>query len=99
MLAPIKKNVKVRLAKADRAHNKFTLPLAVFCFFFFPLCAQWVFAADVYIYKDKSGVLTFTSVAHARGIPKGYTKRGQARNKHAVVESRAREYFRTAFSS
>jgi hypothetical protein len=36
MLAPIKKNAKVRLAKADRAHNKFTLPLAVFCFFFSP---------------------------------------------------------------
>ena len=37
MLAVIKKNAKVinfRLAKADRAHHKFTLPLAVFCFCF-----------------------------------------------------------------
>jgi uncharacterized protein DUF4124 len=57
-----------RLVKADRAHHKFIFSLAVFCFFFFPLYAQWVFAAaDIYIYKDKNGVLSFTSVpTHAR---------------------------------
>ena len=73
MLAAIKKHAKLtnfRLAKADRAHHKFTLPLAVFCFFFFPLRAQGVFAADIYIYKDKSGVLTFTSVATHAGYPR-----------------------------
>ena len=40
MLAVIKKNANVinfRLAKADRAHHKFTLSLAVLCFFFFPI--------------------------------------------------------------
>jgi hypothetical protein len=71
-LAAIKKHAKVtnfRLAKADRAYHKFTL-LAVFCFFFFPLRAQWGFAADIYIYKDKSGVLTFTSVATHAGYPR-----------------------------
>ena len=51
-----------RLVKADRGHHKFTLPLVVFCFSFFLLCAQWVFADDIHIYKDKNGVLTFTSV-------------------------------------
>jgi DnaJ domain len=71
MLAVIKKNAKAtRLAKADRAHHKFTLPLAVFCFFFFPLCAQWVFADDIYIYKDKNDVLTFTSVPTHAGYPR-----------------------------
>jgi DnaJ domain len=56
-----------RLAKADRAHHKFTLPLAVLCFFFSPLFAPWVFADDIYIYKDKNGVLNFTSVpTHSR---------------------------------
>jgi hypothetical protein len=63
MLAVIKKNAKVRnfrLTKADRAHQKFTFPLVVFCFSLF--CTQYVFADDIYIYKDKSGVLTFTSV-------------------------------------
>ena len=59
-----------RLAKADRAYHKFTLPLAVFCFFFFPLRTQWVLAADIYIYKDKSGVLTFTSVPTHAGYPR-----------------------------
>lgn len=59
-----------RLAKDDRAHHKFTLPLAVFCFFFFPLCAQWVFADDILIYKDKNGVLTFTSVPTHGGYPR-----------------------------
>jgi len=37
MLAAIKKTAKVtdfRLAKADRAHHKFTLFLTAFCFFF-----------------------------------------------------------------
>jgi DnaJ domain len=66
-------NAKVtnfRLAKADRAHYEFTLPLAVFCFLFFPLCAQWVFADDIYIYKDKNGVLTFTSVPTHAGYPR-----------------------------
>src|SRR4030095_86300 len=70
MLAVIKKNAKVtnfRLAKADRGHHKFTPPLAVLCFFFSPLFAPWVFADDIYIYKDKNGVLSFTSVpTHAR---------------------------------
>ena len=53
MLAVIKKNAKVantRLAKPDRPHHKFTFPLAVFFFFFFPLCAQSLFADDIYIY-------------------------------------------------
>jgi len=71
--AVIKKNTKVtnfRLAKADRAHHKFTRLLAVFCFFFFPLCAQWVFADDNYIYKDKNGVLTFTSAPTHGGYPR-----------------------------
>jgi hypothetical protein len=73
MLAVIKKNAKVtnfRLAKADRAHHKFTLPLTVFCFFFFRLCAQWVFADDIHIYKDKNGVLTFTSVPTRAEYPR-----------------------------
>jgi hypothetical protein len=72
-LAVIKKNAKVinfRLAKADRAHHKFTLPLAVFCFFLFTLCAQWVFADDIHIYKDKNGVLSFTS----QPTDAGYTR-------------------------
>jgi hypothetical protein len=58
----------LQLVKADRAHHKFIFPLAVFCFFFFLLYAQWVFAAaDIYIYKDKNGVLSFTSVpTHSR---------------------------------
>lgn len=72
MLAVIKKNAKVtnfRLAKADRAHHKSTLSFAVFCFSFFPLCAQWVFADDIHIYKDKNGVLTFTSpTSRIRGV-------------------------------
>jgi hypothetical protein len=72
MLAVIKENAKVtnfRLVKADQTHHKFIFSLAVFCFF--PLYAQWVFAAaDIYIYKDKNGVLSFTSVpTHA-----GYTR-------------------------
>jgi DnaJ-like protein len=62
--------INFRLAKADRAHHKFTLPLAVFCFFFSPLCAQWVFADDIYIYKDKNGVLTFTSAPTQAGYPR-----------------------------
>jgi DnaJ domain len=73
MLAMITKNAKVtnfRLAKVDRAHHKFTLSLAVFCFSFFPLCAQWVYADDIYIYKDKNGVLTFTSVPTRAGYPR-----------------------------
>ena len=73
MLAVIKKNAKVtnfRLAKADRAHHKSTLSFAVFCFSFFPLCAQWVFADDIHIYKDKNGVLTFTSVPTRAGYPR-----------------------------
>lgn len=58
----IKKNAEAtRLAKADCAHHTFILSLAACCFSFFPLCAQWVFADDIYIYKDKNGVLTFTS--------------------------------------
>jgi hypothetical protein len=68
MLAVIKKNAKVtnfRPAKADRAYHKFTLSLSVFCFFLF--CAQYVFADDIYIYKDKSGVLSFTSVRTETG--------------------------------
>jgi hypothetical protein len=70
MFAVIKENAKVtdfRLVKAGRAHHKFIFSL-VFCFFFFPLYVQWVFAAaDIYIYKDKDGVLRFTSVpTHAR---------------------------------
>jgi hypothetical protein len=73
MLAVIKKNAKAtifRLAKANRAAHQFTLPLAVFCFFFFPLCAQWVFADDIHIYKDKNGVLTFTSLPTQAGYPR-----------------------------
>jgi DnaJ domain len=51
-----------RLAKADRAHQKFTLSLAVFFFFLFSLCAQCVFAAvDIHIYKGKSDVLSFST--------------------------------------
>ena len=53
--------INFRLAKADRVHHKFTPPLAVLCFFFSPLFAPWVFADDIHIYKDKNGVLTFTS--------------------------------------
>jgi hypothetical protein len=74
MLAVIKENAKVtnfRLVKADRIHHKFTLSLAVCCLSFFPLCAQWVFAAtDIYIYKDKNGVLSFTSVPTHAGYPR-----------------------------
>jgi hypothetical protein len=69
----IKKNAKVtnfRLAKADRIHHKFTLSLAVCCLSFFPLCAQWVFADDIHIYKDKNGVLTFTSAPTQAGYPR-----------------------------
>jgi hypothetical protein len=62
--------INFRLAKADRAQHKFTLPLAVLCFFFFPLCAQWVFADDIYIYKDKNGMLTFTSAPTQAGYPR-----------------------------
>jgi DnaJ domain len=59
------------LVKADRANHKFIFSLAVFCFFFFPLYAQWVFAAaDIYIYKDKNGVLSFTSVPTHAGYPR-----------------------------
>lgn len=67
----IKKNAKVRnfrLTEADRARHKFTLPLVVFCFSLF--CTQYVFADDIYIYKDKGGVLTFTSVS----TDTGYTR-------------------------
>jgi uncharacterized Zn finger protein (UPF0148 family) len=61
----------LRLAKADRAHDKFTLPLPVFCFFLFTLCAaQWVFADDIHIYKDKNGVLSFTSQPTHVGYPR-----------------------------
>ena len=73
MLAVVKKHAKVthfRLAKADRAHYKSTLSFAVFCFSFFPLCAQWVFADDIHIYKNKNGVLTFTSVPTRAGYPR-----------------------------
>jgi hypothetical protein len=73
ILAVIKKNAKVtnvRLPKAERAHHKFTLSLAMFCFFFFRLCAQWVFADDIHIYKDKNGVLTFTSAPTRAGYPR-----------------------------
>ena len=62
--------INFRLAKAHRAHHKFTLPLAVLCFFFFPLCAPWVFADDIHIYKDKNGVLTFTSTPTQAGYPR-----------------------------
>jgi DnaJ domain len=62
--------INFRLSKADRAHHKFTLPLAVFCFFFFPLCAPWVFADDIHIYKDKNGVLSFTSKSTQAGYPR-----------------------------
>ena len=62
--------INFRLAKADRAHHKFTLPLAVLCFFFFPLFAPWVFADDIHIYKDKNGVLTFTSTPTQAGYPR-----------------------------
>ena len=62
--------INFRLAKADRAHHKFTLSFAMFCFFFFPLCAQRVFADDIHIYKDKNGVLTFTSVPTRAGYPR-----------------------------
>jgi hypothetical protein len=57
--------------KDDRANHKFIFSLAVFCLFFFPLYAQWVFAAaDIYIYKDKNGVLSFTSVPTHAGYPR-----------------------------
>jgi hypothetical protein len=62
--------INFRLAKADRAHHKFTLSFAMFCFFFFPLCAQRVFADDIHIYKNKNGVLTFTSVPTRAGYPR-----------------------------
>jgi hypothetical protein len=59
-----------RLVKADRAHHKFTLSFAVFCFFWFPLGTQGVFADDIYIYKDKNGVLTYTSAPTQAGYPR-----------------------------
>jgi hypothetical protein len=61
---------------------------------FFLLCAQWVFADDIYIYKDKSGVLSFTSVAtnaaYTRVIrsedkPKTSTQPPQAGDKSTFV--------------
>jgi DnaJ domain len=62
--------INFRLAKADRAHHKFSLPLAVLCFSFFPLSAQSVFADDIHIYKDKNGVLSFTSTPTQAGYPR-----------------------------
>jgi hypothetical protein len=62
--------INFRLAKADRVHHKFTPPLAVLCFFFSPLFAPWVFADDIHIYKDKNGVLTFTSTPTQAGYPR-----------------------------
>lgn len=90
MLAVIKKTTKVRnfrVTKADRPHRKFTLPRAVLCFFLFTLCAQWVFADDIYIYKDKNGVLTFTSVP----TNSGYTRviRSEDKPKTSTQSSQA----------
>ena len=57
-----------RPTKADRNHHKFALSLAAFCFCLF--CAQCVVADDIYLYKDKNGVLTFTSLPTQTGYPK-----------------------------
>ena len=67
MQTVIKKNAKV--ANFRIAHHKFTVPL-VFCFFFFRLSAQWAFADDIYIYKDKNGGLSFTSAPTHAGYPR-----------------------------
>lgn len=88
MLAVIKKTAKVtnfRLTKADRAHHKFTLPLVVFCFSLFG--SQSVFGDDIYIYKDKSGVLTFTS----QPTNTGYTRviRSEDNRKTSTQSSQA----------
>jgi uncharacterized Zn finger protein (UPF0148 family) len=90
MLAVIKKNAKVtnsRVAKAERADHKFTLSLAVFCFFFSPLCAHWVFADDIHIYKDKNGVLSFTSTPTQAGYPR--VIRSQDKPKTSTQSSQA----------
>ena len=61
MLPVIKKDVQVtnfRPAKAVRIHHTFTFPLVVFSFFLFG--TQYVLADHIYIYKNQSGVLTFT---------------------------------------
>src|SRR5262245_46018413 len=73
MMAVIKKAAKVinfRLTKAARAHDKFTLPLAELCLFFSALCARLVFADDIYIYNDNSGVLAFTGEPTKGGYPR-----------------------------
>src|SRR5215470_12221191 len=67
MLAVIKKNAKV--ANFRIAHHKFTVPL-VFFFFFSGLSAQWAFADDIYIYKDRNGGLSFTSAPTHAGYPR-----------------------------
>jgi len=88
MLAVIKKIAPVinfRLTKTDRAHHKFTFPLVWFCLSLF--CTQYVFADDIYIYKDKNGVLTFTSVpTHT-----GYTRviRGEHKPTTSTQSSQA----------
>jgi DnaJ domain len=74
MLAVIKKNAKV--ANFRIAHHKFTVPL-VFCFFVFRLSAQWVFADDIYIYKDKNGGLFFTSAPTHAGYPRVIRSEGK----------------------
>lgn len=72
MLGVIKKSAKMtnlRLAKAHRAH-KVILSLAVFCFLLFSFSSKSVFADDMYIYKDKDGVLTFSSIPTNAGYPR-----------------------------
>src|SRR5215468_10455906 len=74
MLAVIKKNAQV--ANSRIAHHKFSVPL-VFCFFFSGLSAQWVFADDIYIYKDKNGGLSFTSAPTHAGYPRVIRSEGK----------------------
>src|SRR5262249_39493332 len=74
MLAVIKKNAKV--ANFRIAHHKFTVPL-VFFFFFSGLSAQWAFADDIYIYKDKNGGLFFTSAPTHAGYPRVIRSEGK----------------------
>ena len=74
MQTVIKKNAKV--ANFRIAHHKFTVPLA-FCFFFFRLSAQWAFADDIYIYKDKNGGLSLTSAPTHAGYPRVIRSEGK----------------------
>ena len=74
MQTVIKKNAK--LANFRIAHHKFTVPL-VFCCFFFRLSAQWAFADDIYIYKDKNGGLSFTSAPTHAGYPRVIRSEGK----------------------